>query len=269
MKPQHFLLVAGLSLRLFVPLRGGDPADPDRAAWELLAAYRPEAALAQFRSAAGGVSRSGQFGEAMALLAQPLPVPDRVTRGRALLEGVAAGHDNDLALAARFYLARVATLQAEPSDPRAAATGFERLIAEHPDSRWAQAAVPRLAILRLYTAAGPADPAARIAEAERLVPAARLPSTSAGLHLVIADAVTYYRLPDAGALPHLLEAEQTGVLDVVTRADVLVQIGELARLGGDRALAERFYRTFLREYPRDSRQFPVRRQLAALAPAAP
>lgn len=260
--------LALLGLLLAGPGRAAD-APAAQAAWELIAAYKPEQALKAFQSVTGGDRRRNQFGEAMALLAQPLPVPDRVARGRALLEGVAAGADDDLALAARFYLGRVAEFQAEPADPRAAAAQFEQLIAAHPDSRWAQAAVARLAILRLYTTAGPDQPAARVAEAERLVAAARQPQAVADVHLVIADAVFHYRLPDAQALPHLLAAERTAVLDPTTRADVLVQIGEVARLTGDRALAEKFYRTFLQEYPRDARQFPIRQQLAGLAPPAP
>ncbi|HND62305.1 MAG TPA: tetratricopeptide repeat protein [Opitutaceae bacterium] len=258
---------ASLGLLLVLAARAAGAPDADRAAWELIGAYKPEQALKEFQASAGGDQRRHQLGEAMALLAQPIPVPDRVARGRALLEAVAAG-DDDLALAARFYLGRVAEFQAEPPDPRAAALRFERLIAEHPDSRWAQAALSRLAILWLYTAAGPATPAARVDEAERLAAAARQPQAIADLHLVIADAVFHYRLPDARALPHLLAAERTAVLDPATRADVLVQIGELARLGGDRALAEKFYRTFLQEYPRDARQYPIRQQLAGLAKAA-
>ncbi|MBS0664137.1 MAG: tetratricopeptide repeat protein [Verrucomicrobia bacterium] len=264
------LLAGLLGLILAAPLRAADAApDGAREAWELLAGYKPEQALHAFRALTGGDPRRNQLGEAMALLAQPIPVPDRVARGRALLEQVAAGPDDDLALAARFYLGRVAEFQADPVDPRAAAQLFERLIAGHPASRWAQAAIARLAILQLYTAAGPAAPAARVDEAEKLVAAAREPQAIADLHLVIADAVFHYRLPDARALPHLLAAERTAVLDPTTRADVLVQIGELARLGGDRALAEKFYRTFLQEYPRDARQYPVKQQLAGLAHLSP
>jgi hypothetical protein len=45
---------------------------------------------------------------------------------------------------------------------------------------------------------------------------------------------------------------------------VLVQIGELARLTGDRALAAQAYRTFLEDFPRDIRQQIVRDRLAAV-----
>jgi hypothetical protein len=218
------------------------------------------------RAARGGPdARAARLGAALSLLAQPSPVPDRVEKARALLTALAADGTDEVALGARFFLGRLAEFQLEPPDPRQAAREFRRLIAEHPDSPWAQAAVARLALLVLYTAAGPAEPAARLAEAARLLPAARQPGTVAELHLVIADAIFHYRQPDGEALPHLLAAERTAALDAATRADVLVQIGEVARLTGRPGQAAQYYRVFLAEYPRDARQYPIRRQLAALA----
>ena len=196
-------------------------------------------------------------------------MPDRVAKARALLAALAADGADDIAQAAQFYLARLAEFQAEPPDPKRAAAGFQRLIAEHPDSVWAQAAVPRLAILLLYTGAGPADPAARVAAAEHLEGSARQPPAVMELHLVIADAIFHHRLPDGRALPHLLAAERAGGMDAATRADVLTQIAELSRLGGDTAQAARYDRTCLAEYPRDARQFPLRQRLAALEPVKP
>lgn len=45
---------------------------------------------------------------------------------------------------------------------------------------------------------------------------------------------------------------------------MLVQIGELARLTGDKALAVRSYRIFLKDFPRDIRQQIVRDRLASV-----
>ena len=248
------------------------PAGPLAEAWQSLANYRPDQALPRFEQLAtgGGTdARNARLGAALSLLAQPSTVPDRVAKARALLTALAANGADDLALAAQFYLARLEEFQAEPSDPVSAAAGFQRLVAEHPDSIWAQSAVPRLAILLLYTAAGPADPAARVAAAERLEASARTPGAVMELHLVIADAIFHHRLPHARALPHLLAAERAGGMDAATRADVLTQIAELSRLGGEPAQAARYYRTFLAEYPRDARQYPLRQRLAALVPATP
>jgi hypothetical protein len=129
--------------------------------------------------------------------------------------------------------------------------------------------VPRLAILLLCTEAGPAGAAARVAAAEQLLPFARSPLAVTELHLVIADAVFHYRLPEALALPHLLAAARAGAMDVPTRGDTLVQIGELSRIAGDAAQAAASYRMFLADFPRDSRQFAVRQKLAELDAVSP
>jgi hypothetical protein len=236
-------------------------------AWQALANNRPDLALPQFERLAAqgrGDPRSVRFGTALSLLAQPTDLPNRVARARALLAALAADGSDDVALGARFQLARLAEFQADPPDPLSAAKIFRQLIAEHETSVWAQAALPRLAVLLLYTAAGPADPAQRVAAVAPLLGSARQPAVAVELRLIIADAIFHYRLPDALALPHLLAVEQTAELDVASRGDVLVQIGELSRLAGDGAQAARYYRTFLAEYPRDARQYAVRQRLAGL-----
>jgi len=241
-------------------------------AWQALANSRPDLALPRFEHlAAPGRAdpRSVRFGTALSLLAQPTSLPNRVGRARALLTALAADGTDDLALGARFYLARLAEFQADPPDPAQAARIFQQLIAGHATSVWAQAALPRLAVLLLYSSAGPADPAGRVAAVEQLLGSAGQPAVAVELHLIISDAIFHYRLPDAGALPHLLAAEQAATLDAATRGDVLVQLGELSRLAGDPAQAARYYQKFLTEYPRDARQYAVRQRLAGLDGAKP
>lgn len=269
MRPMFFILlpvwtVAGAWAAEPVP---SPPADPVADAWQALANFRPEQALPRFEQLAPAGTdnvRAVRFGTALSLLAQPSAVPNRVEKARAILAALAADESDDIALGARFYLGRLAEFQVDPPDPVQAAAIFRRLIAEYPDSIWAQVAVSRLAIVLLYTAAGPSDPAGKIAAAELLQKSARHPLAIMELHLVISDAVFHYRLPDGLALPHLIAAEQAGGLDSATRADVLVQIGEISRLTGQPGPAARYYRTFLAEYPRDARQYPIRQKLASL-----
>ena len=255
--------------------RAAEPSPPRGTlaeAWQALANNRPDQALPRFEQlAAQGRAdpRSVRFGTALSLLAQPTALPNRVEKARALLATLADDGTDDLALGARFYLARLAEFQANPPDPAQAAKIFQQLIAGHGESVWAQAALPRLAVLLLYTSAGPADPAKRVTAVESLLGPAGQPAVAVELHLIISDAIFHYRLPDALALPHLLAAEQSSVLDGPTRGDVLVQLGELSRLTGDVAQATRYYRAFLAEYPRDARQYPVRQRLAGLDGARP
>ena len=101
-------------------------------------------------------------------------------------------------------------------------------------------------------------------EAEKLLAQTRTPTAECEVRYVIANAIFFYRLPAAGALPHLLAAERLARLGWSERAEVLVQIAELSRLGGDQRQAVEFYRKFLVENPRDQRNFIVRQRLEAL-----
>lgn len=253
-----------LTLALGATARAGSPVE----AWQALAGYRPDQALPRFTQLAAGGSaadtRAARFGLAVSLLAQQNAQADRVEQARVLLTALSSDGVDDIALGARFFLSRLAEYQVEPADPARAATGFRRLIAEHGESAWAQAAVPRLALLLLYTAAGAADPVARLAAAEKLLPFAHQATAVTDLRLVIADAVFHYRLPCKLALPHLIAAEQAGAMDAPTRADVLLQIAELSGAAGDAPRAIACYQKFLAENPRDSRHYPVWQKLAAL-----
>ena len=109
----------------------------------------------------------------------------------------------------------------------------------------------------------------RLAATEKLLAQAHVPAVAGELHVALAEAIFFYRLPGAQALPHLLAAERLGGTDRVGRADVLVQIAELSRLAGNRAQAAKYYRQFLQENPRDSANYTARRRLADMeAPPA-
>ena len=197
-------------LLLTLALTATTRAEPTADAWQALAGYRPDQALPRFEKLAAShaaSARSARFGYALSLLAQQTAQADRVEKARALLTALSADGVDDIALGARFFLARLAEYQTEPREPGLAATGFRRLIAEHGESAWAQAAVPRLALLLLYTEAGPPEPASRLAAAEKLLPLARQSAAITELRLVLSDAVFFYHLPDRLALPHLLAAE--------------------------------------------------------------
>jgi ABC-type glycerol-3-phosphate transport system substrate-binding protein len=229
--------------------RGGPPAAPGRAVpGDDSPAPRPE-----------------RFARAVRLLVAPPVSESQVDQAREILTGLAAGGADDAALGARYFLGRIAQrYQAEP-DLAEAARQFRGLVAARRDSRWAQTALTRLAILEIYGLDLERPPAARIAAAEKLLAAATDPAAASELHLVLEDAIFHYQLPSAAALPHLLAAEKLGRLDDPTRADVLVQIAEVSALLGDTAQARTYYEKLLANYPRDQRHYMVRQKLAALA----
>lgn len=254
------LLVLGLA----TGLRAADLA----AGWRALADYRAEDALAIFAAAARdpapAVAREARFGRAVALLARQPVTPAQIGEAAQLFEALAAEGDATWSPAAEFYLARIAQHHQAAPDPAAAATHFRRLLERWPDTVWGQSAVSRLALLELYAPAPGRDPARRVAEAEKLVPRAHDPAARMQVELALGDAILFYRLPAATALPHLLAAERTGRLESVVRQDVLVQIAELSRLQGLNAQAGSYYEQFLQEFPRDQRHYMVKQRLAAL-----
>lgn len=243
------------------------------AGWQALANYHAKQALEIFdlhvSDANTAVAREARFGHAVALLDRQPVAPAQVEESRGLLTALADSGTDDPAQGARFFLARIAQHHLAQPDAAEAARQFRQLIAEHENSVWAQSALGRLALLEIYELNALFPPAARLAEAEKLLTRAHTPAAETEVHLAIADAVFFYRLPATGALPHLLAAERLGRLDWTARTEALVQIAELSRLAGDRGQAAKFYRTFLQENPRDLRHYIVRERLAEMEKPAP
>jgi len=238
------------------------------AGWQALADYKAKAALEIFDAGIDAtvpaVAREARFGHGIALLDKQPISPAQIDEARRTFAALAESGTDDLASAAEFFLGRIAQHHQAVADPAEAAGHYRQLIAEDPDSTWAQAAVGRLAILEIYQLGLSSAPQDRIARAEELFASAHTPAATSELHVSIANAIFFYRLPAAGALPHLLAAERLGRLDSAARTEVLVQIAELSRLAGDKPQAARFYRTFLRENPIDLRRYIVKERLAAV-----
>jgi hypothetical protein len=260
MKRVIFILLCG---PLLLAAAGTDLAP----GWDALAKYRAAHSLTVFdRVIASGNAadvRTARFGRAVALLDRQPVSPAQVEDARGIFAALAAG-DDDVAQGSRFFLGRIAQHHLQQPDAAEAARQYGQLIAEHEGSIWAQTALSRLALLQIYELDPAASPATRIASAEKLLGHARNASAESELHLAIANAIFFYRLPAGGALPHLLAAERLGRLDWTARAEALVQIAELSRLAGDRAQAAKFYRTFLAENPRDLRHYIVKERLAEM-----
>lgn len=236
--------------------------------WQALAAYRTERALDYFESAQDdadpAIAREARFGRAIALLDKQPITAAQLDEARREFAALADSGTDDCAQGARFFVGRIAQHHLVEPDVAEASRQFRRLIAEHPDSIWAQTALSRLALLEIYAMNPDLLPADRIAAAEKVLVHARSPTARCELHYVIANAILFYRLPEATALPHLLAAEQTGRLEWNERGDVLVQIAELSRLAGDTAQAAEYYQKFLKENPRDQRHYIVKERLAEL-----
>ncbi len=242
------------------------------AGWQALANYRAEEALKVFDGRLNdpnpAVAREARFGHAVALLDRQ-PVSDsQVAEARRMFAELAGSGADDFAQGARFYLGRIAQHHLLQPDPVEAARQYRQLIAEHGDSVWAQTALSRLALMMIYDLDPAAVPPARIAEAERLLAYAKTPSAESELHLVIASAIFFYRLPSAPALPHLLKVVQLGRVEWTVRSEVLVQVAELSRQAGRKAEALKYYQMFLKENPTDPREYIIRERMTALEKTA-
>ncbi|MDB6094248.1 MAG: hypothetical protein JWM32_1810 [Verrucomicrobia bacterium] len=237
--------------------------------WQALARLKTDEALREFRAeaekpASDAAKRDAEFGRGVSLLAKQPMTTEQVEEAWTIFNGLADSGTDEVAQGARYFLGRIAQHHREQPNLAEAAKQFRRLLSEQESSIWAQTALSRLVLLELYPERSAASPGQCVATARKLLAQARLPVAQSELHLVIADAIFYYRLPVGEALPDLLAAEKLRQLDAPTRADVLVQIAEVSALTGDPAQARKFYETFLAEFPLDQRQYMVKQKLAGL-----
>lgn len=196
-------------------------------------------------------------GAIVALQQQPLTDGERQRIMEELNAMTAGAPDSEPGLSAAYLLGRLRQLNGEAEEP----AEFLTLIRAHPQHPLAQLARVKLIMRRLYALTG-APPAARLEAAEALGAEITLPALQSDFHLVMGDAYIFFGDQREAALRHLGAAERLGIPSSATRGTVLVQIGELARLTGDAALARQSYQAFLDNYPRDIRQQIVRDRLA-------
>jgi hypothetical protein len=173
--------------------------------------------------------------------------------------------DDDLALASEYLAGRIYQVHLFDADGRRAAEIYAALAARRPESPWAQLALVKLALLKLYVLPEPSTPAARVAEVETYF--ARLTDRALvrDLHLVVGRARLFHGLPDF--LPHLVAAAEAGGLVGVPRADLQIQIGELSRRAGQLEQAQKYFEQFLAENEVDGRVYAVRVRLAEVLAA--
>ncbi|MCF7688651.1 MAG: hypothetical protein K9N01_10145 [Cephaloticoccus sp.] len=239
--------------------------------WQALAGYRAGQALGVFdpqqNATDPGLAREARFGHAVALLDHQPVSGAELAEAQRVFTAMAESGTDDFAQGARFFLGRIAQHHLAEPDAVEASRQFRRLIKEHVNSVWAQSALSRLALLEIYALSPDSAPAGRIAAAENLVASARTPAAKCEVHYVIATAILFYRLPGAGALPHLVAAERLNRLGWSERTEVLVQIAELSRLSGHQEQAAEYYQKFLTENPRDQRHYIIQQRLEQLQAA--
>jgi hypothetical protein len=213
--------------------------------------------------AAAGNTREAQLGLAIARLNRPPGTPASVEEAEREFARLAQG-DDAIAHAAGYLRARLQQLHPMKPDPVAAALEYEQLVATGADDAWCRLALIKLAILRLTVLPAPGLLTERLAAVEPLLARTADVATQHDLHLVIAEVRMNHQIYDAVTLGHLLAALASTRDSDPTRADLLIQVGRVASLVGNRALAQEHYEKFLHDYPGERRVYTVSQALAHL-----
>jgi tetratricopeptide (TPR) repeat protein len=202
---------------------------------------------------------------AILLLNEQPKLQRNIDEARSLLESVRKTRgDDDPGVTALYYLARIQEFHADPPDPAKAIALYEQLIALAPGNPLAQAAVSRLAILRIYEDVAAPERQARLDAFEAAAGRLSLPAAQRDLHFVLAEALLNFTGDKEGALRHLLAAEQAGIVRQQLAGDTMVRIALLARQLGHRDIAIEHYNKFLSLYKRDARAYLLSEQLKDL-----
>ncbi len=212
--------------------------------------------------------REAALGAAVTLLELPPQSHARVEQSAAALRLLYKENSNDsTGLAAGYLLGRIRQVfnpegQAEPSPPE-----LISLADNHPDSVYGQLAMLKLTLHQLYLPQSDPTPAARLRSLAKYEAKITFPNLQREYHLLIANAQIFFEIQEPEALRHLQSALELGIPNAVMRADVLVQIGEIARALGQDRVAEISYRRFLEENVHDERIMMVRDRLTELETA--
>lgn len=254
-------LACALGLTVVALTRLG--AEPmGNAAWQDLREWRFTEAARSFEQAAD--EPASRLGHAVALLNLQPRTADGLARAErelvALAEDASVG--TDLTVVARYLLARVAEVHAFAPDPARAVDLYRGLLASHPQHPLAQSAAAKVATLRLYRLGS--EPLSTLAALEPMGQQLTEAGARRDFHLVLGRSYLFFGGERRRALGHLEAALAAGVVTPTVRADLLVQIGELARELNQPATARRAWNEFLATFQRDPRADLVRQHLEAL-----
>jgi tetratricopeptide (TPR) repeat protein len=228
--------------------------------WQALSIGQYVEAIDLFDTA--GASREVQLGLAIAQLNRPPVTPSSLAEAQRQLEALAG--DDALGHAARYFLGRLQQIHPMRPDPAAAARDYEALVATGTDDTWCRLALVKLAILRLTVLRTPGALPEQLAAVEALLARTSDPATLHDLHLVMAEARLNHEIYDATTLGHLRAALATTRESDTMRADLLIQVGRLASMLGERDVAREHYARFLHDYPKERRNYTVSMALTHL-----
>jgi hypothetical protein len=257
---RRLLLCFALAGALPAGMRAGEDVT---AAWELVGRHLANDALAGLKAGREHGSREAAFAEAVVRMdLQPVTDPG-LRQVEARLAELARG-DDEIADASAYLIGRLYQAHYFTPDYVRAAQEYEQLAAKRPGSYWAQLGLVKLALLQLFLLPEPAEPAARVAAAEALLPRIHRPELQRDAHIVIGRAGLFHGQPLDAVLAHLVEADRIGGLAMLKRGELQIQIGELSRRAGHWEQARIYFQRFIDENDVDGRVHTVKLKLAEI-----
>jgi len=259
-----------LLLGLLTPVLPGAEPKPGtlQDGWELVTLYRFNEAEALFRRLADREpSREHRYALAVSLLNRQ-PKSDRtIAEARRYLTTLVEEStvpDDEITLAARFYVARILQLHQSKPDLAAARLAYRELSRIPDGGFWAEVAAVKWATLHVYEVTPWSEKAARLAEAEKELTRLTSPTLRKDLHIILADGYEKFGISLPAALHHLEAAWAAGIERGIDQGDFLARMGELARRTGDPAKARGYFTEFLRRFRRDERVYWITQKVAEL-----
>jgi len=223
----------------------------------------------------GNEERERSLGLAVTLLNVQPRLQSNLDRARERFEALANGTPkDDLAVAAKYFLARMDAFYEMPPRLENARKLYHELIAEHAGNLYAEYGITQLVLMDLYDDIPTEERARRFSALEELAPRLTTQAGRRGYHINMGNAyLTFGKEGEdfhARAIRHLVAAEAEGITRWQVEAASWIAIGELAQAQGQTDLAKTYYGKFLEKYKRDNRHYTIEQRLKALeAPAVP
>lgn len=209
--------------------------------------------------------RTQRFGEAVALLNVQPRTSSNIDEADAILNEVrTAAPGDDLGIEARYLQGRIAQVHLAQPNLAKAETIFSELHQAHPTHPVGQRAQVKLAVIRLYAPLDASERRRRFDDITAGVSSLTDPGAKVQMHLLLGEVARRFNYGAEQELSHVLAADQTGVIKRSLQVQVLVRIGDLARLTGKNDLARTYYTRFLEEFPRTDRRSTIEGYLSAL-----
>lgn len=258
--PRSLLQLVGWACPLLA-FGAPDPSDT-REGWKELSLLNAAPARAAF--AATAPSREARLGEALAVLQARSRSAGSLADARRRFDALRQEQpDDDVGIAASYYLARMSQLHDLVPDRAAAVAGYRALLAAHPEHAYAQLAAPKLAILLLYDEVDDSEWERRVDSLLALLPQLTAPEAARDFRLTLATALIRLRRDHMRAYPLLTTCLAGSSLVRLSHVNaLLLQAAESARVLGRPQEEIAWYTRFLADFPHDPRSDEIRRRLA-------